>query len=79
MAEISAEEFAAWREDPVTEWVSAALRERGDAQMTAWIRLSWDGGNCDPMKLCELRMTADAYHALADFVFEDFAPPKEEA
>jgi hypothetical protein len=75
---ITAEEYAAWRADPVTEWVTKHLSASGDAQLDAWVRLSWGGGECDPIKLRELQTRADAYHAMADLTFDDLAKLEEE-
>ena len=70
---VSAEEFASWRDDPVTEWVVAELSRAAEAQKAAWTEHSGDSGQCDPLLLNELKTRADAYRALADLSYEDIA------
>lgn len=70
---ISAEEFAAWREDPVTQWVVAELAKASEAQKAAWIEQSWERTDCDPILLTELKTRGDAYSALAEMTYEDLA------
>jgi len=69
--EIGPEEFAAWREDHVTQWVTAELARAADAQKAAWLELSWEQGEPDELQLAELRTRADAYRALAELSYED--------
>lgn len=69
--QLIAEDFSAWREDPTTQAIVAALNAFADAQKTAWDLLSWEQGEADPMKLMELKTRADAYRALAELSFED--------
>jgi len=58
------DDFARWRDDPVTRWVFRALNADADAQREAWIKQSWDNGHANPMTLLELRTRADAYRAM---------------
>lgn len=74
---ISAEEFAAWRIDPVTEWVIAELAKAADAQREAWLEHSWSSGQADPTLLNELKTRADAYSALAELSYEDLTTETE--
>lgn len=67
---ITAEEFASWREDPVTQWVLAACAKAADANRETWVAASWEGGQVDPLLRCELFTRADAYLALAQTDFE---------
>jgi hypothetical protein len=68
---ITAEEYAAWRADPVTEWVIGELANAAEAQKAGWIEHSWNGGACDPVLLNELKTRADAYRTLAELSYED--------
>lgn len=62
----TAEEFARWRDDRVTQWIFAAI-ERGEEQnKQAWMDASWGQGVAAPEFLRELRTRADAYRALID-------------
>jgi hypothetical protein len=70
---ISAEEFEAWRADPVTEWITAELEKAAEAQKDAWLAMSWDGNVCDQTELQILKTRADAYRALAELSYEDLA------
>lgn len=69
---MSEEDFLAWREHPVTQWVFAAARKAAELQEIAWNEASWGDGKCDPMMLNELRTRADAYRALEETSFEDW-------
>lgn len=63
---ITAEEFDAWRDDPVTQWVFAACLKAAEAQRQAFMDASWDTGVANQQLLTELRTRADAYSALAE-------------
>jgi hypothetical protein len=63
---ISEEEFLAWFDDPVTQWVISACRRAADENKLAWVEASWESGTADPLLLMELRTRADAYLALAE-------------
>lgn len=70
----SPEEFAAWRNDPVTLWVMDAARKASEAQKEAWVEQTWQhGGKADNDQLIELRTRSDAYAALFECEFEDWA------
>jgi hypothetical protein len=63
---ISRDDFARWRDDPVTRWVFKALASDADAQREAWTKHSWDNGHANPATLLELRTRADAYRAMEE-------------
>ena len=69
------EDFARWRDDPITKMVLQALDEAAKAQKAEWDSASWEGGKvrADDLKdlLQELRVRADCYAALRDMRFED--------
>lgn len=71
------EDFARWRDDPVTRMVLRALDAAAAAQKEEWDQASWNGGKvrADDLKdmLQELRVRADCYAALRDMTFEDIA------
>jgi hypothetical protein len=71
LANPTQEEFAAWRADPVTEWVVGELSKAAEAQKAGWVEHSWAGGVCDPVLLTELKTRADAYRSLAELSYED--------
>jgi hypothetical protein len=65
----SREDFDRWRDDPISLFVFAALRNAAAEQKEAWSDLSWHGGNADALALREFRTRADAYEGmeLADY------------
>lgn len=69
------EDFARWRDDPMTRMVLKALDAASSAQKEAWDQASWGGGKvrADDLKdlLQELRVRADCYAALRDMTIED--------
>lgn len=62
----SAEEFARWRDDRVTQWVFRALATCAEENKADWLQQSWEGGNADLGKLIELKTRSDAYRAIID-------------
>jgi hypothetical protein len=56
----SRDEFAAWRDDPVTQFVMRALEHNADECRREWLRVSWEGGNADQRQLDGLRERSDA-------------------
>lgn len=70
---VTAEEFTAWREDPVTAWVMGELGKAAEAQKTAWIDATWSGGIADQEALTTLRTRADAYSALSQVTYDQLA------
>lgn len=69
------EDFEAWHESPVTQWVLKALEGGAAAQEAAWAScLTGDvkpGADLGMLRI-ELRTRADAYRALAQASYEDF-------
>ena len=68
----SREEFAAWRDHPVTLFVFAAMRAVAEEQEQSWHDQSWNGGNCDPIELNGLRARADTYTSMEEGGYESF-------
>jgi hypothetical protein len=66
----SSEEFLAWRESPVSQWIFKAVKASAQAQKAHWLTESWEGAKADPLLLCELRTRADAYTALEETTYE---------
>lgn len=64
------EEFDAWRREPVTKFIFAAIAKAVEQEKAEWLRLSWDGGEADPLRLAELRTRADALNELIDNDFD---------
>lgn len=79
----SRDEFEAWRDDPVTCFVMAALLRNADECRDEWLRLSWEIGEADQRKLDALRERSDAllgftadYEAFCETL--DLEPEQEE-
>ena len=68
----SREEFDAWRDHPVTQFVFAGLRAAARAQKEAWADSSWEQGISSEILLNELRVRADAYSSLEEGGYEAF-------
>jgi hypothetical protein len=71
------EDFARWRDDPITQLVFGALDKAALEQKAMWDAASWGGGRvrADELKdmLQELRVRADCYAALSAMTIEDVA------
>lgn len=69
------DDFARWRDDPVTKMVMAALSEAEKEQKLQWLGASWEGGVARAPELertlLELRVRADAYRALQEMTLGD--------
>lgn len=46
------------------------MRRGSEAQKSEWLARSWQGGEADPLTLCELRTRADAYLAIEETAYE---------
>jgi hypothetical protein len=69
------EDFARWRDDPMTRTVLGALELAEKAQKQAWDDWSWGGDivRSDDLadRLKELRVRADCYRALRELTVTD--------
>lgn len=69
------EDFARWRQDPMTRRVLAALENAVGQQQRQWLAASWGGGVVRgpdlERLLLELRVRADAYRALGELTPAD--------
>lgn len=68
---ITADDFSAWRDNPVTQAVFRALKVTAERNKEAWVQVSWEGGNADRMQLIGLKARADAYLDLATISYAD--------
>jgi hypothetical protein len=64
------ESFAAWRDQPVTQFVFAAMHHARLAQEEMWMQASWGTGKADQNALTELRARADAYAAIEEATYD---------
>lgn len=69
------EDFARWREDPMTRTVLGALELAEKAQKAEWDEAGWNGamvrGDDLERHLLVLRTRADAYASLREMTIED--------
>lgn len=76
-AEPTEEEFLAWKDHPVTQFVIGAYERMAEAQKEQWIRQSWDSDHADSYDLCSLKTRADAYRSMAESDLSDFIAAHE--
>lgn len=70
MAEpITEEDFAIWRESPVTRWVLDGVAHVAAEQERIWKARAW-GGQLDPIVHANCTARADAYDGLAKVTFD---------
>jgi hypothetical protein len=71
------EDFARWRDDPMTQTVLGALKLAEDEQKNQWDAASWGGSVARAEDLerlrIELRTRADAYASLREMTWPDVA------
>lgn len=68
---IEAEDFAVWRDNPVTEAVTAHLKRKAEECKERWLAESWGKGECNPLLLADLRATERILNDLANLSHED--------
>lgn len=66
----SADDYAAWTEHPVTQFVMAGLKRLADGQKQAWSDMAWSG-ELDPLVRERARTRADAYADLSHLSYDD--------
>lgn len=67
---VTAEEFARWRDDRVTQWVFRSFATIAEENKAEWLKASWEQGVSNPVLLMELRTRADAYNAVSETSYE---------
>lgn len=70
-ASVTLDEYEAWLEHPVTQWVMEAFEAQAGKQRRGWEEASWIAGECDPLMLNELRTRADTYKAMREAGYSD--------
>lgn len=79
---ITEDEFAIWRENPVTEWILAGVRRYADAQPANFAAIAWaaNPSEWDALRLSRERIRArqDAYEGLAGLTYEQALALHEE-
>lgn len=69
--DVSQEEWEAWKAEPITEMVFAALRHQADAAKSAWVNASWEAGELEPAVLAGLKARAEICEHLINWTAED--------
>jgi hypothetical protein len=72
------EEFIAWRDEPVTQWVMAAFRKTAEDVGDAWSAKAWGTGVADQEELLVAKTRADAYMAVEEMSYENLVATFEE-
>lgn len=67
------EDFAAWRDHPVTQWFLSSLTDAAALAQRTWVEQSWNARNPDPELLLELRAKAEVYDDIAAADFDTIA------
>lgn len=75
---VTADDFANWREDPVTQWVMGACAKAAEEQRQGWLDATWGTGEANQLLLTELRTRADAYLILAQSDWQVWAKTHDE-
>ena len=75
---IERDDFDAWLANPVTEQVLKHVADIATQAKDEWMRLSWGGGNPDPLLLADLRAKAQIASDLANFTYEDMNAESEQ-
>lgn len=65
-AQITRDQFLAWRADPLTTWVMEALSAQAAAQKAEWDRVAWVGAHFDAALGQELRVRADTFQSVIE-------------
>lgn len=68
---IEPDEFANWRDSPITQSLFKALRNMAGESKAKWITDTWDGGVVDERSLADLRATARVCNDICDMTLEE--------
>ena len=63
--QISPDHWGDWLNHPLTEAFFAFVKLEADKQKATWLRVSWDGGQADPLMLARLQERAKTLEQLA--------------
>lgn len=74
----SRDDFARWRDDPVTRWVMKAHDVLAEDCRKEWVGISWGNGSANQPVLSALRTRADAYLALPEGTYEAYCETMSE-
>lgn len=66
----SKEEFAEWRQHPVSEWVFGLMEAHAADIKDKWAGGAWQSEKLDEWALREARVMADCYRAIPDTAYE---------
>ena len=69
---VSEEEYAEWRQNPVTEWVVAAMEKQAAGIKAKWAEAAWSASEVDERTLIDAQARADCYRAIPDSEYDDW-------
>lgn len=76
---VTEDDFAAWKDNPITAWVLAGVKRFADLQKLSWADASWASGEADQATLDRMKTRADAYEGLAGLTYEQALGLHEDA
>jgi hypothetical protein len=74
---IEQDDFANWREHPVTIAFIAHLKEREQHYKDVWWHISWECEKVDAVQLADLKGCATTMAYVCDLGYEDLFPKEE--
>jgi hypothetical protein len=75
---VTEEDFIAWRDNPVTQWVMEAYRISAAMCEQEWTTASWQFGNANQRTLDELRNKAMTFASIYEATFDDIQARHDE-
>lgn len=68
---IDPEDFAQWRENPITLAVRKAYAAKAQEAKQRWLSMSWDGGQIDPLLLSDLRARSETWEDFCELTLDE--------
>ena len=72
------EDFDAWLALPVTQHVLKWAKQYSEEARKQWVELSWDNGDCDPVKLADLKAQSALAEDFSNVSYEDISDGEPE-
>ena len=67
---VTRDDFAAWAEHPVTQWILSAFGSQADALREGWIEGAWNADRLDPVEKTRAHTRWDILSQVADLTYE---------
>ncbi len=68
---ITADDFDAWRDNPITQAVFKAHLKLAEANKATWLALSWGNGEVDPIRLADLKARAEMCQDMTEITLDE--------